>query len=374
MKIICTVTNDLSYDQRMHRICHSLALNGYEVMLVGRRLPHSTPLIVRSFEQKRLHCFAKKGFLFYAEYNLRLFLFLLFRKYYDAVCSIDLDTLPAGFCASVIRRKKRVFDAHEYFTEVPEVVTRPFVRSFWEMVAKRILPFYRHAYTVGPCLAAIFESKYRLKFEVIRNVASRSVLPPSQREIPSLSKPKTLLYQGALNEGRGLEAAIEAMQQIDNVQFVIAGEGDLSENLRALSKRLNLQDKVSFLGFVRPEDLKTLTAKAWVGINLLENKGLSYYYSLANKFFDCVQAEVPIITMDFPEYRALNEVHEVALLLSELSPESVAGAVQKLLTNNNLYARLQQNCRTARDVWHWEAEEKVLLRFWNNVRDEDTAA
>lgn len=200
MRIVFSVTNDLTYDQRMHRICGTLAANGYAVTLVGRALPSSNALETRSFQQKRLHCIFKKGVLFYAEYNLRLFLYLLVSRF-DAVCSIDLDTLPAGCLASLLRRKKRVFDAHEYFTEVPEVVDRPTIKWFWERVARTCLPFYRHAYTVGPALARLFEEKYKVEFGVVRNVPTKA---PSQNR-QTTNAHKTILYQGALNEGRGIE-------------------------------------------------------------------------------------------------------------------------------------------------------------------------
>ena len=154
--IVLTVTNDLTFDQRMQRICTTLAEAGYRVELVGRELPHSLPLEAFSFRQKRLRCRFHKGFLFYAEYNIRLWAYLM-RTPCDAVCSVDLDTLPAGCVATLLRRKKRIFDAHEYFTEVPEVTNRPVVRFFWEMVARAFLPFYRHAYTVGPALVGARE-------------------------------------------------------------------------------------------------------------------------------------------------------------------------------------------------------------------------
>jgi glycosyltransferase involved in cell wall biosynthesis len=361
MTIIFTVTNDLSYDQRMQRICSTLAEKGHSVLLVGRKLPTSIPLDALSFDQKRLTCFFNKGFLFYAEYNLRLFFLLLFARY-DAVCSIDLDTLGAGCFATIIRGKKRVFDAHEYFTEVPEVVHRPFVRAFWASVARICLPFYRHAYTVGPALARIFEAKYGLKFGVVRNVPLRS------KEVPLSPNPvKQLLYQGALNEGRGIEVLLEAMQKLDNLQLVLAGEGDLSKALRQRASDLGLGERVVFLGYVKPDDLKTLTAQAWLGLNLLENRGQSYYYSLANKFFDCVQAMVPVLTMDFPEYRSLNEEYEVAVLLKELSSDSVVNAIQFLLENPSEYEKLRANCQKARESWNWEQEQQVLLRIWESV-------
>lgn len=363
MTIIFTVTNDLTYDQRMHRICGTLASNGYRVWLVGRALPRSLPLEDKPFRQKRLRCFFRKGFPFYAEYNLRLFFFLLFASY-DAVCSIDLDTLPAGCLATLLRSKERVFDAHEYFTEVPEVVHRPFVKGFWEMTARICLPFYQHAYTVGPCLAEIFEQKYGLRFGVVRNVPARG----GKEAAASPSPPgRGLLYMGALNEGRGIETALKAMQHLDNVQLWLAGEGDLSARLRRLAAELDVEDKVTFLGYTRPEALQALARRAWLGLNLLENRGLSYYYSLANKFFACVQARVPVLTMDFPEYRALNAQYEVAVLLDELTPEKVAGAVNKLLTDKYLYARLHQNCLVATQEWNWEKEEQVLLQIWKNV-------
>jgi glycosyltransferase involved in cell wall biosynthesis len=362
MTIIFTVTNDLTYDQRMQRICGTLAENGHSVTLVGRMLPGSIPFETNTFAQKRLRCYFQKGFLFYAEYNLRLFFFLLFARY-DAVCSIDLDTLCAGCAASLIRRKKRVFDAHEYFTEVPEVVHRPVVRFFWGLVARRCLPFYQFAYTVGPSLAKIFEAQYGLPFEVVRNVP----LPIQSAAISANKVPKIILYQGALNEGRGIEALLDAMQYLENVQLILAGEGDLSSKLRQKAKDLELGERVKFLGFVKPAELPGITAKAWLGVNLLENRGQSYYYSLANKFFDCVQANVPVLTMDFPEYRALNAEYEVAVLLSELSSESVVQAVQKLLNSDEFYDKLKQNCALARQEWHWGHEQNRLLEVWKRV-------
>lgn len=383
MTLLFTVTNDLTYDQRMHRICGTLAAQGHTVTLVGRLLPHSTALEDKVFRQTRLRCRFHKGFLFYAEYNLRLFYFLL-KTPCDAVCSVDLDTLPAGCLATLLRRKQRVFDAHEYFTQVPEVVERPAVQFFWETVARLCLPFYRHAYTVGPSLAKIFEKKYGVKFGVVRNVASPSAPFQKQREREKQAETsqgtsrhpsafgeglgvRLLLYQGALNAGRGIEALLEAMQHLDGVQLLLAGEGDLSETLRRRADELQLGEKVKFLGFVKPDELKTLTAQAWLGLNLLENRGLSYYYSLANKFFDYVQAEVPVLTMNFPEYRALNAEHRVAVLLDELNPEALAAAVRRLLDNPTEYQNLQAACHTAREVWNWGREQEELLRIWRNV-------
>jgi glycosyltransferase involved in cell wall biosynthesis len=237
------------------------------------------------------------------------------------------------------------------------------VKFIWSAVARLCLPFYQQAYTVGPALAGIFEKKYRIRFGVVRNVSEAPAFPAKKRPPTQ----KVLLYQGALNEGRGIEQVLRAMQHLDGLELWLAGEGDLSDMLRNMTADLGIQDNVRFLGRVRPEDLKQLTPQAWLGLNVLENKGLSYYYSLANKFFDYVHAGVPQITMNFPEYRALNAQHEVALLLDTLSPEAVVSAVRQFLENPETYARLQHETRAARQAWNWEQESAVLLKLWEQV-------
>ena len=362
-KIIATVTNDLTFDQRMMRICKSLAEEGHDVTLVGRSLPGSLPLAELPYRQKRLRLFFKKGKCFYIEYNLRLLMLLLFSRF-DLVHAVDLDTLLPGFLVSKIKGKVCVYDAHEYFTEVPEVVERPGVKRAWEWLAGQVVPRLRFAITVGPCLAAVFRERYGTCFEVIRNVPERRPpLPHSaQKEGPFI-----LLYQGVLNEGRGLEEAIEAMELLQDAELWLAGEGDCSEALRLMTKKRGLEHKVKFLGKIPPPELARLTPQAHLGLNLLKNKGLNYYYSLANKAFDYIQAGLPSLGMDFPEYRRLNEDWEVAHLLPDVRPAAIAVAVNALRSDPNRYRTLAENCRRAAETLHWENEEKTLLEFYRKA-------
>jgi len=363
-RIICTVTNDLTYDQRMIRICTSLASAGYDTLLVGRELKNSKPIDKQAFTQKRLKCLFNSGKLFYLEYNLRLLFFLWFQKY-NIVCAVDLDTILAGFYISKWKNKTCVYDAHEYFTEVPEVVRRPRVQRIWAWVARRTIPNLKHCYTVCESLSEIFEREYGTPFQVVRNVPFRETENAPKRT--DNSKPKKILYQGALNEGRGIEQLIEAMKVIDGAELLLVGEGDLSQQLRAQVAAMNLENKVRFIGFVKPKYLKKITREAYIGVNLLENKGQSYYYSLANKAFDYIQADVPAVHMDFPEYQRLNTAHEVAVLIPNLERDEIVYALKKLLEDDALYTRLQANCERAKEEYIWEREEMKLLDFYENI-------
>lgn len=362
MKLVFSVTNDLRYDQRMQRICSALSEVGHEVTLVGRLRKNSPPLAPTSYQQVRLNCFFEKGKLFYLEYNLRLLFWLLGRRF-DVYTGIDLDSILPNLWVARLKGKKCYYDAHEYFSEVPEVVDRPVTKAIWEWVARVSIPRVDCAYTVGPALAQIFQERYDKAFAVVRNVPL-AASPNSTPQLPPSTTLPIILYQGVLNAGRGLEVAIAAMQKIAGVELWLAGEGDLSQQLRQLARELQVEEKVRFLGYLAPEDLRSVTQQASIGLNLLENRGLSYYYSLANKAFDYVQAGVPSIQMNFPEYLALQGEYRVFYLLNRLEVDALVGAIEHLLGDNELYLALQEGCRKGAVEWCWEKEKENLLKMY----------
>lgn len=364
-RILLTVTNDLSYDQRMHRICSSLARAGYDVELVGRLRPGSRALPAQPYRQIRLTCRFEKGKAFYVEYNLRLLWYLLFSRF-DLLCAVDLDTIAPVWIAGRLKGAGLIHDAHEYFSQVPEVIRRPRIQRIWEAVARWFIPRMDRCYTVGPALAQRFAQEYGARFGVIRNVPLRQ----REQEARTLPPKPVFLYQGALNEGRGLEALLKVMPRFPQAELHLAGEGDLSSALRERVEELGLQKQVKFLGYVLPADLPALTSRATIGFNLLENKGLSYYFSLANKAFDYIQAGLPSVQMDFPEYRKLQEQYGVFCLVPDLEPGGLEAAVRGLLENGEEYAQISRNCLEAAQELVWEKEEILLLKIYEGVKED----
>jgi glycosyltransferase involved in cell wall biosynthesis len=357
--IYFTVTNDLTYDQRMHRICTSLAENGYIVTLVGRKLPASLPLKNEKFRQKRINCFFTKGKRFYSEYNLRLFFFLLFKKI-DAICAIDLDTILPCLYISKWKRIPRIYDAHELFTGLKEVATRPRIKKFWTAVERKAVPQYKFGYTVSESIASEFERRYGVRYSVIRNITRLREFTESP------SAERFLLYQGAVNEARAFESLIPALQHID-CRLVVCGDGNFMNQLRKLISDNALQDKVELKGMLSPDELWIIAQKATIGMGVAENTGINQYLALPNKFFDYIHAGIPQIAMNFPEYQKINQQFEVAVLLDSIASEQIAEAVNNLLLDSVLYQRLRQNCLQARQVLNWQQEEKKLLDFYQSV-------
>jgi len=356
------VINDLVTDNRVHKVAVSLQKMGFEPVLIGRLLPESHE-VERDYQTHRMKLVFRKGPLFYFEYNLRLFLWLLKSKS-DVFVSNDLDTLPANFMASRIKRKPLVYDSHEYFTEVPELIGRPFVKAIWTWVERLLVPRVHAAYTVCESIAGVYRDLYQVDFKVVRNlpVCSKIEKPESPDKIPE--QPKIILYQGALNMGRGIEAAIRAMQFLDGAELWLAGDGDITLQLKQMVTELKLDGKVKFLGRLPLLQLHQLTRQADLGISLEEDLGLNYRFALPNKLFDYIQAGVPVLVSNLPEMRRIVEHFQIGLIaethqrkeLAEIMKTALFDQEQRLVWKPNLTKAATELC--------WENEEKVLWQVY----------
>lgn len=365
MKIIFTVTNDLNSDQRMIRTCTVMQNEGHEVMLVGRSRKDSSPIENKNFAQKRLYCYFQKGKFFYVEYNIRLFLFLLFEKC-DALCSIDLDTALPGWMLKRIKKWRWIIDSHEWFPYVPEVSRRPVIQRFWLWVEARVIPAADAVYTVGSAIATELENRYDRKVLVIRNAPFLDSNSTENAEIPNFKLPSKdfILYQGAVNEGRGLERLLDIIHDT-NFHLVIAGDGDVLEELKQRVRQQNISERVHFLGFVLPQFLPFLTQKARVGYNVSEAVSRSYELSLNNKFFDYTHSLLPSVINDFIEYRNLCSEFPVGILVPHENAK-IKEALELLMTDDRAHEQYQENCKKAREVWNWQIESRILHEIFRN--------
>ncbi len=366
MYIILAVTNDISTDQRVIRTACTLKKMQAEVTIIGRhigkRLIKNDPM----FHAIRMTLLFKRGPFFYAEYNLRLFFRLLFMNA-DLIVSNDLDTLPAAFLASVIRRKTLVYDSHEYFTEVPELLDRKYVQKIWRWLESVIMPNVQHAYTVSGSIARAYNQKYGIDMKVIRNLPFRK--DPTIRPSQTLrtGSEKIILYQGSLNMGRGLELAIHAIRYTVNTRLIIIGKGDVEKKLQQLVHFLDMQDRVTFIGRIPPDQLAGYTIQADLGISLEEDLGLNYRFALPNKVFDYIQAGVPVLVSDLPEVRALVDHYGVGMINKTRDPETLGALFTEMSCNEEKRSVWKTNLKVAAEELCWENEESRLVEIFSKA-------
>lgn len=355
------MTNDLVYDQRMQKICTSLASNDFEILLLGFNKKGSKPLVAKKFKQYRLGLLFQKGPLFFIESNIRLFFYLLTHKA-DILVANDLDTALPVLFASVFRRAVRVFDAHELFCEMHDIISRPKIYKLWKRIEKFCQPRFPLGYTENEGYAAAYHKMYGVNYFIVMN-------SPYLRETTVHLQKDThsLIYQGVIEKGRGFEGLVPAMEHVP-AHVTVCGNGSYLAEVRSEVRRRNLTEKFDFKGFVLPEELSHYTRQAYIGLNLNDNLGASFYLSLSNRFFDYMHAGIPQLTMNYPENKKINDQFEIGLLIDDLKPDTISDALNLLLTDQALYARLQENCLKARAVYNWNAEEKKLIQFYKGIK------
>lgn len=360
MRLIVSVYNDISTDQRVQKTCNSLIDLGFEIYVIGRKKSHKSLDVNLKFKTHKLNLLFKKGFLSYAEFNTRLFFKLLFIKK-DILLANDLDTLLPNFLVSKIFNTKLVYDSHELFTEMPELKQRPFVRKIWQTIEENIVPKVNNCYTVSNSIANYYNYKYNTNFLVIRNF-------PVNYSVNKNESPKninTIIYQGSLNIGRGLELMFETIPLIKNTKFLIIGSGEIENELKNKVKYLNLSSSVKFIPRTSPNELKKITPTADLGISIEEDLGLSYRYALPNKLFDYIQAEIPVLVSNLPEMSAIVKKYNIGEVAESRNPQNLATKIEKILYNKHKY---HKHLKAAKQELNWENESKELKKIYQNLK------
>ena len=286
------------------------------------------------------------------------FCFYLQKK--EVLFSNDLDTLIPNYFVAKLQRKELIFDSHELFSEIPELKHRKLIKQFWLTIERWILPKLTKVITVSDAIKKHYKNLYGIEAVVIRNLPLEKSVHQQSFPFPTENK-NIILYQGAVNIGRGIELMLETIKLLDNCVLVIIGTGDIIEVLKQKVSSQTLKNKVRFMGKVLPKDLRQFTPNATIGLSLEEDIGLNYRYALPNKLFDYIQAEVPVIVADLPEMKKLVETYQVGEILWERSPKSLAKLILKVISNNYTIA-LQK----AKRELTWTKEKDKLIRLLNS--------
>lgn len=367
-RVFISVINDLVTDQRVHKLAFSLSERGMEVVCIGRKFRKSPPVSSVAFRVRRMRFLINRGPVFYACFNLRLFLLHLFSARPSLIIANDLDTLLACYLAARIRKIPLVYDSHEYFTQVPELINRERTRDFWLFLEGFLLRRIKHAITVSSAIAEKYQEKYGLGFTLVRNVPFRLDAHTRMKAHPGKEEHR-IIYQGSLNIGRGLELLITSMQFMNDTRLILAGTGDIDHQLRQLANDLDIAGKVEFMGRILPGELIPLTCSCDLGVSLEEDMGLNYRYALPNKIFDYIQCRIPVLCSDLPEMAQLVTSYGVGMVVKKRDPEILAAQMAEMLEKGRQGCWQDALERSADDLC-WEKEvQQYLLVMENSMKD-----
>ena len=217
------------------------------------------------------------------------------------------DTLLPNFLVIKIRRKKIVYDSHEYFCGLPELTDRPRVRKVWLRIEKFCFPKLPLVITVSPSIAQLYDAEYptrTMKVQVIRNVPSSAIISEGgTRATFGLPEDKRIIVmQGAINIDRGAEELIEAMRFIPNALLLIIGNGDVIPQLKQRVAAEGLENLCVLF--------RELLRSSWRLTRHLPTSAVHWRRiptatidTACPKLFDYIRAGIPVVVSDCRRWR-----------------------------------------------------------------------
>ena len=369
MRATIAVISDLSTDMRVQKQALLLTDMGYAVTLIGRYTGKSPSLFLPRVRVKRLKVLFRRGPLMYILFNASLLLRLLARRS-DLYVSNDLDTLIPCYSVSRLFGKSLVYDAHEYFTGQYGLAERKLQYTVWKKVERRLLPKVRHMITVSNSIAGLYREEYGVDPVVIMNVAPSTdeLIAYNRNNLRVREEDLLVVYQGSgINPGRGVMELINAMTMLERIRLIITGSGDMIEEVKHAVTYKGLGSNVIFLPRMKWEEMMQFTMCCDVGLSLDPDNCINQRFSLPNKLFDYIAAGIPAVVSPLPEVSAVVRRYSCGLILSHVTPYTIAGALERLRDDRDLLAELKEKAVEARKVLNWENERVKEQEFFRNV-------
>jgi glycosyltransferase involved in cell wall biosynthesis len=367
--ILFCVSSDVTTDQRVLRHCALLVEQGFRVHVVARKKTGSPDLPELPFSVTRFSMFFQSGPLFYLFFNFRLFFFLLFRSS-SVIWSNDIDTLVPCALVSKLKKKKLVFDAHELFTEVPELEGASAKKKIWLYVERIFTPKADMLITVNQSLARQFYQRYGLKYNVIRNVPLTINLEKKTTKT-SVGIPDDALLcvlQGSgLNKGRGLIETLQALPMVPNVHLMVIGSGDALEEAKTCCQSLDLDRRVHFIPRIPYAEMMSYTQIADIGLAYDTHACLNFQLALPNKIFDYFQAGIAVLCGPQPEIKHLVDQYACGRAMDFVNPEEIAQQLAYFSSHREELEEYKRRSRQAAHTETWDNEKTKLIELLKTI-------
>lgn len=366
--ILLAVTTDVVSDIRVQKICDFLKSKSCNILVIGRKLP-STFHKELPYDVKLLNIPFSKGVLFYVTFQAIFFLRGIFVKS-DIIIANDLDTLLPCFLLSKIKNCELVYDSHEYYTESAGLIGKKLKKKIWEKLEQWIFPKLNHIITVNESIAEIYSKKYNKKIHIVKNIPSlvNYQKNKSKENLGLNPLTKMVLLQGSyIDIDRGGKELILAMQHIKSkIQLVIIGAGQELPLMKKLTQDLMLTDKILFIPKLPSDQLIQYTLNADLGISIDKPTNLNYKFSLPNKLFDYMRAEIPILISNLPELMKIHEKFPFGPVLDSHDSEHIASKIEEGLFSNE-YNQWKKNLNEASQIFTWKNELKTLEKVYGTI-------
>jgi len=217
-------------------------------------------------------------------------------------------------------------------------------------------------YVKNSTLADIYK-KYPEKFkEIPFGIDTGRFTPPLQKKD---NKIKKILFVGGLDKAhyfKGIDILLKATSElgIRNYELGIVGDGDLKLQYEKQAKKLDITDKVKFLGKVSDEELPKIYQQADLFVLPSINKNEAFGLVL----LEALASGVPVIASNLPGVRTVFENGKQGLLCKPGNANDLKNKIEEILSDKKKRVEMGQEARKlALEKYSWEEVSKKL----NNI-------
>jgi glycosyltransferase involved in cell wall biosynthesis len=357
-EVLLPIITDLGTDRRCFKMARSLKKMGYTPVVLCDK-PHTRPGPAwEGYNVKILSRYSHRERFMrtFIEYLFRLAVYLVFTR---SMFWIVEDCPPLFLVALLGRLRKRtvIYDAHEIFTESPELENRPVKKRFWSLWQNSGIRLVNKIIAVSPDFIEYFRSRFPEKgFYYLPNVPLRG-RPISSR--PSRER-FVLIYLGFLRTENSLKALITAMAFRTEYELIVVGDGPELSTLKQQIGEAGIEDRVQLVGRVPFEKLPEYTGRGHIGIHLVHAATVNIDLTLPNKIFDYISEGQPVLLGRTTALTNLLKNYPVGIQVDAGSADSVGQGLDRI---RHEYETLSRNCLKAREELCWERFEQGLGRF-----------
>lgn len=362
MSSVCFIfRGDIRYDTRLDNLVRAYTDRGWAVRVIqggseDRVFTHAGARVTsfRSTEQ------GAWGFL---KYWIRAAQ-LAGRERSDVYWACELYSLPVAVWRARLSGGRIGYDSRELFAHLGALKGSPLKQRYWHGMERGLIPLADGVITSGDMDSDYLEERYGVERpQVVRNVPRFEMVPRGNRLRTELGIPDTMpvcLYQGGLQEGRGLKIMIEIAELFTDAAFVFIGDGELAGMIDEAAGHL---PNVYRIAKVPHTEMISYASSATLGFALIEPITLSYLLALPNKMFEYIMAGTPVVASYAPQMEKIIDEFHVGAAVPFDCMGDILSAVRNLLDNREDYAKCAANCAEAARVLNWEREEQGFAEF-----------
>ncbi|MEE9429834.1 MAG: glycosyltransferase [Melioribacteraceae bacterium] len=358
-KIVIAFLGNAYHDSRVVNLIDSLEQENYKVKTIS--FDWKTKDFKTQLGETSIHKLdkSKSSLSFY--FN---FFFLLIKNLLKHKAQIyfaeDIYTLPVVYYFAKLNKAKVYYNSREIYAHLAGLRNKGLIQSIIARVERTFIHKVDAVLVTGQMDAEYLEEAYGIEnLVVVRNLPKykKEIIPIDLREKLKISKEeKIILYQGVILEGRGILYLIKLLDKTNNAHFVIVGDGEFRKEFEKYANDSTVKNRVHFIGAVKHEELLSYTVVADIGVSLIENISISYYYALPNKLFEYIMAGVPILSSKLPQMEKVVEEYKVGQCVDMTNDDEVVQTLNKMLGNNELLKEYSTNCKKAAKELNWEVE------------------